>query len=96
MNVTMGNSTEHSMGQLLSDHQTALTSVIIVSLILGLPLTLHMLWHLQVSTILQAVGILRNNIVRAPWFPSGCVSVISCSVAPKTSQAELQLNKKCN
>ena len=55
MSVTMGNSTEHSMGQLLSDHQTALTSVIIVSLILGLPLTLHMLWHLQVSTILQAV-----------------------------------------
>ena len=43
------------MGQLLIDHQTALTSVIIVSLILGLPLTLHMLWHLQVSTILQAV-----------------------------------------
>ena len=52
MNVTMGNSTEHSMGQLLSDHQTALTSVIIVSLILGLPLTLHMLWHLQVNDMM--------------------------------------------
>ena len=51
--MRMDNSTEsgdqlHSMGDLLGDHQMALASVSVLSLILGLPLTLHMLWHLQV------------------------------------------------
>ena len=48
------NSTEsihhpNSMGNLLGDHQMALASASALSFMLGLPLTLHMLWHLQVG-----------------------------------------------
>ena len=36
------------MGHLLGDHRVALASVSALSLATGIPLTVHMLWHLQV------------------------------------------------
>ena len=49
----------HSMGPLLGDHKHALSSVIILSLVLGLPLMLNALWHLRVSSNASGRGVLR-------------------------------------
>ena len=53
---------EHSMGQLLVDHSTALSAVCLASLILGLPLSVNMLWHLRVATNASGRGVLRDRI----------------------------------
>ena len=42
------NATDMAMGQLLPEHNVALALVCIASLFIGLPLTVNMLWHLQV------------------------------------------------
>ena len=43
---------QHSMGQLMLEHHTALSSISTASLVLGAPLAVHMLWHLQASLAL--------------------------------------------
>ena len=50
---------EHSMGQLLAQHPTALSAACAASLVLGLPLSLNMLWHLRVATNASGRGVLR-------------------------------------
>ena len=50
---------EHSMGQLLVRHPTALSAACAASLVLGLPLSLNMLWHLRVATNASGRGVLR-------------------------------------
>ena len=42
------NATDMAMGHLLPEHNVALAVVCIASLFIGLPLTVNMLWHLQV------------------------------------------------
>lgn len=37
------------MGQIISDHQVALSLLSLSSLVLGVPLALNMLWHLRVA-----------------------------------------------
>ena len=49
----------HSMGVLLSDHNSALSAVCIGSLILGLLLMANALWHLRVSSNASGRGVLR-------------------------------------
>ena len=50
---------EHAMRDILSDHQIALLTTCIASVILGLPLTINMLWHLQVANNNSGRGVLR-------------------------------------
>ena len=50
---------EHSMGQLLVQHPTALSAACAASLVLGLPISLNMLWHLRVATNASGRGVLR-------------------------------------
>ena len=50
---------EHSMGHLLENHKSALSSIIISSLVLGLPLMINALWHLRVSSNASGRGVLR-------------------------------------
>ena len=52
----------HSMGELLVDHTTALSAVCLASLVLGLPLSVNMLWHLRVATNAAGRGVLRDTI----------------------------------
>ena len=59
--ATMVQHYEHSMGQLLVDHSTALSIACLASLILGLPLSLNMLWHLRVATNASGRGVLRDR-----------------------------------
>ena len=40
---------QNSMGQIISDHQVALSLLSLSSLVLGVPLALNMLWHLRVA-----------------------------------------------
>ena len=49
----------HSMGPLLENHQSVLSATCFVSLILGFPLAINMLWHLQVSTGVSGRGVIR-------------------------------------
>ena len=49
----------HSMGTLLVDHQMILLNTIIVSLVIGVPLAVNTLWHLQVSNNTSGRGVLR-------------------------------------
>ena len=49
----------HSMEPILSDHNGALSAVCCISLILGIPLILNTLWHLQVSSNAAGRGVLR-------------------------------------
>ena len=60
--ATMAQHYEHSMGQLLVDHSTALSIACLASIILGLPLSLNMLWHLRVATNASGRGVLRDTI----------------------------------
>ena len=57
---------EHSMGQLLVEHPTALSVACLASIILGLPLSLNMLWHLRVATNASGRGVLRDRVTF--WF----------------------------
>ena len=50
---------EHAMMELLSDHQIPLSIVCIASIVLGLPLNINMLWHLQVANNTSGRGVLR-------------------------------------
>ena len=59
--ATMAQHYEHSMGQLLVDHSPALSVACLASLILGLPLSLNMLWHLRVATNASGRGVLRDR-----------------------------------
>ena len=47
------------MRDTLNDHQIALSAICIVSLVLGLPITINMLWHLQVANNNSGRGVLR-------------------------------------
>ena len=47
------------MGPLLDDHAGALSSVCVVSLVLGLPVMVNALWHLRVSSNASGRGVLR-------------------------------------
>ena len=47
------------MGSLLVDHHGVLSSVCIVSLLLGSPLMINALWHLRVSSNASGRGVLR-------------------------------------
>ena len=49
------------MGRLMVDHSTALSVAYLASLILGLPLSLNMLWHLRVATNASGRGVLRDR-----------------------------------
>ena len=50
---------EHSMGQLMEHHQLVLSAACFVSLALGFPLAVNMLWHLQVSTDVSGRGVIK-------------------------------------
>ena len=50
---------EHAMMELLSDHQVSLSIVCIASMVLGLPLMVNLLWHLQVANNTSGRGVLR-------------------------------------
>ena len=43
----------------LSDHQVVLSTICIASILLGLPLSNNMLWHLQVANNNSGRGVLR-------------------------------------
>ena len=60
------NFVEHSMGQLLGDHDGALSAACIASLVLGTPLLANALWHLRVSSNASGRGVLRL-IQRQYW-----------------------------
>ena len=42
------NATDIALGHLLSEHNVALSLVCIASLVIGFPLAVNLLWHLQV------------------------------------------------
>ena len=50
---------EHSMGQVMENHQIVLSVTCLVSLVLGFPLAINMLWHLQVSTDVSGRGVIK-------------------------------------
>ena len=66
---------EHAMKNFLSDHQTGLSAICISSMILGFPLIINMLWHLQVANNNSGRGVLR--IIRLhTWINLLCVPMI--------------------
>ena len=66
---------EHAMKNFLSDHQIALSSICIVSIFLGFPLMINMLWHLQVANNNSGRGVLRLIRLHA-WINLVCVPMI--------------------
>ena len=48
-NVSETGQEQNSMGQIISDHQVALSLLSLSSLVLGVPLALNMMWHLRVA-----------------------------------------------
>ena len=64
----------HSMGSLLVDHHGVLSSVCIVSLLLGSPLMINALWHLRVSSNASGRGVLR--LIKLHY----CINLLSIPV----------------
>ena len=77
--VNCSSECQHAMMNFLSDHQTALSAVCIVSIVLGLPLMINMLWHLQVANNNSGRGVLRLIRLHA-WINLFCVPMICVDI----------------
>ena len=70
---------DHPMGRLLEDHQVALAVVCISSLVMGVPLAVNTLWHLQVNSF----------ILRPKYLPSQAyIETAYCTVRPQINLTE--------
>ena len=78
--VNCSSECEHSMNELLSDHQIPLSIVCIASIVLGLPLKINMFWHLKVANNTSGRGVLRltrlHVFINLICFPMICADLI--------------------
>ena len=78
--VNESSQSEHVLSDILIDHQLALSTICIVSVILGLPLNINMLWHLQVANNNSGRGVLRlirlHTLINLLCVPMICADLI--------------------
>ena len=78
--VNCSSECEHAMMELLSDHQISLSIICIASIILGLPLMINTLWHLQVANNTSGRGVLRlirlHAVINLICLPMICADLI--------------------
>ena len=78
--VNQSSQSEHVLSDILIDHQLALSTICIVSVILGLPLNINMLWHLQVANNNNGRGVLRlirlHTLINLLCVPMICADLI--------------------
>ena len=73
--VNCSSECEHALMDFLSDHQIALSTICITSIVLGIPLNINLLWHLQVANNNSGRGVLR--LIRLhTWINLFCVPMI--------------------
>ena len=78
--VSQSSESEHVLSDILIDYQFALSTICIVSVILGLPLNINMLWHLQVANNNSGRGVLRlirlHTLINLLCVPMICADLI--------------------
>ena len=71
---------EHVLSDILIDHQLALSTICMLSVMLGLPLNMNMLWHLQVANNSTGRGVLRlirlHTLINILCVPMICADLI--------------------
>ena len=82
LNKTVNQSieSEHVLSDILIDHQLALSTICMLSVMMGLPLNMNMLWHLQVANNSTGRGVLRlirlHTLINILCVPMICADLI--------------------